>query len=30
MTEGQERAIFWWCLITVLVGFWVLIAMLIT
>jgi hypothetical protein len=30
MTEQQERALFWWCLITVLLGFWALIAMLIT
>ncbi len=30
MKEQQERALFWWCMIAVLLGFWVLIGMLIT
>jgi hypothetical protein len=30
MTEQQERAFFWWCMIAVLLGFWVVIGILVT
>jgi hypothetical protein len=30
MTEKKERAVFWWCMIVFLLGFWVLIATLVT
>lgn len=30
MTEQQERALFWWCMIAVLLGFWVVIGILVT
>jgi hypothetical protein len=30
MTEQKERAVFWWCMIVFLLGFWVLIASLVT
>ena len=29
MTEQEERAIFWWCVIAILLCFWVLIGMLV-
>lgn len=29
MTEQKERALFWWCMIVFLLGFWVLVAVLI-
>jgi hypothetical protein len=30
MTEQKERAVFWWCMIVFLLGFWVLIGTLVT
>jgi len=30
MTEQEERALFWWCVIAILLCFWVLIGMLVT
>jgi hypothetical protein len=30
MTEQKERALFWWCMIIFLLGFWALIAFLLT
>lgn len=29
MTEQNERALFWWCMIVFLLGFWALIAILL-
>ena len=30
MKEQQERALFWWYMIAIILGFWVLIGMLVT
>ena len=30
MKEQQERGLFWWSMIAVLLGFWVLIGILVT
>jgi hypothetical protein len=30
MTEQHERALFWWCLIVILLAFWVIIVMILT
>lgn len=30
MTKQQERALFWWCMIVVLIAFWGVVVMAVT